>query len=228
MSCTLNSVFLQLSARCGWRNGASGQHSASFVDVEQAPDETAESLQTAGLNRLILDSLPTFVFSKKMAFEAAECSVCLSEFQENEKGRLLPKCNHRFHTECIDMWFHTNSTCPLCRACVGVEESLYFFPYVDEEMGFSVSSTSSAGNDSSLANTTSEAPWLDRSLFCKAFAFDKHKMTAFLQQQGFRFSPWRQPAAAAPNLRKSLQLPVNVLFHKFASNSLPHGLLLPL
>nr|GMC53892.1 RING-H2 finger protein ATL60-like [Ipomoea batatas] len=34
---------------------------------------------------------------------------------EGEKARLLPKCNHGFHVDCIDMWFHSHSTCPLCR-----------------------------------------------------------------------------------------------------------------
>lgn len=47
-----------------------------------------------------------------------ECAVCLSEFVKNETGRVLPECNHGFHLECIDMWFLSNSTCPLCRAPV--------------------------------------------------------------------------------------------------------------
>ncbi|KNA04688.1 hypothetical protein SOVF_197360 [Spinacia oleracea] len=37
---------------------------------------------------------------------------------EGEKARLLPKCNHGFHVECIDMWFQSHSTCPLCRDSV--------------------------------------------------------------------------------------------------------------
>ncbi|MGJ2918479.1 RING finger domain-containing protein, partial [Salmonella enterica subsp. enterica serovar Paratyphi A] len=38
--------------------------------------------------------------------------MCLSEFEEKDKLRVLPKCNHGFHLECIDMWFHSHSTCP--------------------------------------------------------------------------------------------------------------------
>lgn len=49
--------------------------------------------------------------------------MCLSEFEEGETGRLLPKCKHSFHIECIDMWFHSNSTCPLCRAPVEAVET---------------------------------------------------------------------------------------------------------
>lgn len=47
-----------------------------------------------------------------------DCAVCLSEFEEGETGRVLPKCNHSFHIDCIDMWFQSHSTCPLCRAPV--------------------------------------------------------------------------------------------------------------
>lgn len=48
--------------------------------------------------------------------EGTECSVCLSEFEEGERLRLLPKCSHAFHLPCIDMWLKSHSNCPLCRA----------------------------------------------------------------------------------------------------------------
>ncbi|XP_042012788.1 RING-H2 finger protein ATL52-like [Salvia splendens] len=50
--------------------------------------------------------------------EAAECAVCLSEFEEEERLRLLPKCGHAFHVPCIDAWLKSHSNCPLCRAAV--------------------------------------------------------------------------------------------------------------
>ncbi|XP_055818336.1 RING-H2 finger protein ATL2 [Solanum dulcamara] len=76
------------------------------------------SVANRGLEPSVLNSLPVFVYSDKTHPEPLECSVCLSEFEENEKGRVLPKCNHSFHLECIDMWFHSHSTCPLCRSPV--------------------------------------------------------------------------------------------------------------
>ncbi|PSR85979.1 RING-H2 finger protein [Actinidia chinensis var. chinensis] len=69
-----------------------------------------------GLDRSVLLSLPTFFYSAHDP--PIECAVCLSEFGVNESGRILPKCNHRFHVGCIDMWFDSNSNCPLCRALV--------------------------------------------------------------------------------------------------------------
>uniref|UniRef100_A0A0E0L1I2 RING-type E3 ubiquitin transferase n=1 Tax=Oryza punctata TaxID=4537 RepID=A0A0E0L1I2_ORYPU len=47
-----------------------------------------------------------------------ECAICISEFADGEEGRLLPRCGHRFHARCVDMWFQLHSTCPLCRAGV--------------------------------------------------------------------------------------------------------------
>ncbi|KAH0731041.1 hypothetical protein KY290_002071 [Solanum tuberosum] len=50
--------------------------------------------------------------------EDTECAVCLSEFQEDENLRLLPKCSHAFHLPCIDTWLKSHPNCPLCRANV--------------------------------------------------------------------------------------------------------------
>uniref|UniRef100_A0A0E0HDC1 RING-type E3 ubiquitin transferase n=1 Tax=Oryza nivara TaxID=4536 RepID=A0A0E0HDC1_ORYNI len=47
-----------------------------------------------------------------------ECAICIAEFADGEEGRLLPRCGHRFHARCVDMWFQLHSTCPLCRAGV--------------------------------------------------------------------------------------------------------------
>lgn len=44
------------------------------------------------------------------------CSICLCEFKEGEKIRVLPECSHLFHMACIDMWLYSHPNCPLCRA----------------------------------------------------------------------------------------------------------------
>ncbi|KAK8618676.1 hypothetical protein V6N13_132659 [Hibiscus sabdariffa] len=77
---------------------------------------------TKGLDSTILASLPALIFTQNEFKEGLECAVCLCELVEGEKARLLPKCSHGFHVECIDMWFQSHSTCPLCRnPIVGVE-----------------------------------------------------------------------------------------------------------
>lgn len=42
------------------------------------------------------------------------CPICLSDFDSEEKLRVLP-CSHHFHGECVDEWLRVNSTCPSCR-----------------------------------------------------------------------------------------------------------------
>jgi len=44
-----------------------------------------------------------------------ECSICLDDFNEESKLRLL-KCEHGFHIKCIDEWLQKyNYNCPVCR-----------------------------------------------------------------------------------------------------------------
>ncbi|XP_008216235.1 uncharacterized protein LOC100678661 isoform X2 [Nasonia vitripennis] len=51
-----------------------------------------------------------------------KCTICLSEFEENENVRRLP-CMHLFHIDCVDQWLSTNSCCPICR--VDIETYVY-------------------------------------------------------------------------------------------------------
>ncbi|WVZ20470.1 hypothetical protein V8G54_007792 [Vigna mungo] len=74
-----------------------------------------------GLDPSVLNSIPVLVFQAQDLKEGLECAVCLSEVVEGEKARLLPKCNHGFHVDCIDMWFQSHSTCPLCRNSVAAQ-----------------------------------------------------------------------------------------------------------
>eukprot|EP01018_Ginkgo_biloba_P019668 Gb_03844 [translate_table: standard] len=43
------------------------------------------------------------------------CTVCLGEYEEKDMLRVLPACGHTFHINCIDVWLHQHSTCPVCR-----------------------------------------------------------------------------------------------------------------
>ncbi|KAF5750951.1 hypothetical protein HS088_TW03G01291 [Tripterygium wilfordii] len=55
--------------------------------------------------------------------EGVVCAVCLCEFTEGEDIRVLADCAHSFHVACIDMWLHSHSNCPLCRAETGQRPS---------------------------------------------------------------------------------------------------------
>ena len=44
------------------------------------------------------------------------CSICIDDFEEGEKLRLLPRCGHLFHTDCILPWLtERKACCPLCK-----------------------------------------------------------------------------------------------------------------
>ncbi|CAL5184366.1 unnamed protein product [Lathyrus oleraceus] len=92
---------------------------SQLVFFTDNPTTSVSVTTTHGLDASVIAKLPLFLYDPKTHPEnATECAVCLSEFESGETGRVLPKCNHSFHTECIDMWFHSHSTCPLCRASV--------------------------------------------------------------------------------------------------------------
>ncbi|XP_062228432.1 RING-H2 finger protein ATL3-like [Phragmites australis] len=93
-----------------------------------APSSRFLFVAASPLPASILRSLPVTVYGGgspggAAGKEALECAVCLSEVADGEKVRTLRKCCHGFHVECIDKWFHSHDTCPLCRAPVGAGET---------------------------------------------------------------------------------------------------------
>ncbi|XP_065000381.1 RING-H2 finger protein ATL1-like [Musa acuminata AAA Group] len=78
--------------------------------------------ESHGLGESEIRAIPTLRYRSggdgagKTSFH--ECAVCLNEFQEEERIRLLPNCFHVFHIDCIDTWLQTNANCPLCRSSI--------------------------------------------------------------------------------------------------------------
>ncbi|XP_019190830.1 PREDICTED: E3 ubiquitin-protein ligase Os04g0590900-like [Ipomoea nil] len=72
-----------------------------------------------GLCEARINSIAVFKYRKgDGAVDGSDCPVCLGEFQEDDRLRLLPTCRHAFHVACIDPWLKSNSNCPLCRASI--------------------------------------------------------------------------------------------------------------
>ena len=98
------------------------------------------------LDQAFVDALPVFLYKEIIGLkEPFDCAVCLSEFSEQDKLRLLPNFSHAFHIDCIGTWLLSNSTCPLCRGnlytpgVVGlsIENPVFCFEDPREEDGFS-------------------------------------------------------------------------------------------
>lgn len=104
----------------------------SFVDGRNPAADDREVIETnddahiqreKGLEAKILESIPVYVYKQKQGSlmgwpgsTQVECIVCLGEFEDEDAVRVLPNCCHTFHAKCIDTWFATRSTCPVCRA----------------------------------------------------------------------------------------------------------------
>lgn len=83
--------------------------------------------RSSGIDKAVIESLPFFRFSAlKGSREGLECSVCLCRFDDAEILRLLPRCKHAFHVDCIDRWLDSHSSCPLCRTRVDVDDIAFF------------------------------------------------------------------------------------------------------
>ncbi|CAM0944034.1 unnamed protein product [Alopecurus aequalis] len=77
--------------------------------------------RTRGLDAAVVEAFPTMRYAEAKALRVGkkgaslECAVCLSEFEDEERLRLLPRCSHAFHPDCIGEWLARHVTCPVCR-----------------------------------------------------------------------------------------------------------------
>lgn len=52
--------------------------------------------------------------------EEDSCSICREPFENSSIIRKINSCGHKFHLSCIDTWFQTQHTCPMCRVSVRI------------------------------------------------------------------------------------------------------------
>ncbi|XP_055814833.1 RING-H2 finger protein ATL54-like [Solanum dulcamara] len=97
-----------------FRNSRTSSQPEQQVVVEQGE---FSNIQTVGLQQSVINTIKICKYKRgEGLIEGTECSVCLSEFQEDETLRILPKCNHAFHIPCIDTWLKSHTNCPMCRS----------------------------------------------------------------------------------------------------------------
>ncbi|KAK4354608.1 hypothetical protein RND71_026802 [Anisodus tanguticus] len=54
---------------------------------------------------------------RSLSKDDAECSICLSTYDDGDELREL-SCGHFFHCTCIDKWLYMSATCPLCKRSI--------------------------------------------------------------------------------------------------------------
>lgn len=109
--------------------------------LEQGPvlDHPIWYIRTVGLPPSLISKISVCKYkSGDGLIEGTECSVCLTEFEEDETLRLLPKCSHAFHVPCIDTWLRSHTNCPNCRSPIAT--NMGRSPSPEPRTGNSVSS----------------------------------------------------------------------------------------
>ncbi|PIN23967.1 hypothetical protein CDL12_03312 [Handroanthus impetiginosus] len=105
--------------------------------INEHLEEFSSQFQSRGLDSYVMHSLPITQIKKDKEEEQdspanmGECAVCLGEFEEGEWVKHLPNCSHVFHVSCIDTWFQTHSSCPLCRSYVCHEVSMEMHSFLE-------------------------------------------------------------------------------------------------
>ncbi|CAN6451261.1 unnamed protein product [Victoria cruziana] len=195
-------MLLHLYARWFW--GAGGRVSRSrrrrFVFTA---DQDPFRVQRLGLDPAVIRSLPVFDFQAKSHEDGLECAVCLSEFEEGEKARLLPTCRHSFHVDCIDMWFHSHSTCPLCRTVVEVESNVAATSTSDGEVRIPIALASAEG-DAHQSHPAEEV----RATGDEGFSFPTNVLFWGKQNSGFSADNCEEGTSSCkPQSSMSIQIP---------------------
>ncbi|KAK8572639.1 hypothetical protein V6N12_028688 [Hibiscus sabdariffa] len=84
------------------------------------PPESDVSMSMAelGLKKEVREMLPIIIYKETFSIRDTQCSVCLGDYQAEDKLQQIPACGHTFHMDCIDHWLANHTTCPLCRLSV--------------------------------------------------------------------------------------------------------------
>ncbi|XP_054825582.1 uncharacterized protein LOC129323062 isoform X2 [Prosopis cineraria] len=91
----------------------SSRPSVSSIGSVPAPYEVVESLPVKSYTKL-----------HKHQEDAAQCYICLVEYEDGDSMRVLP-CHHEFHLTCIDKWLkEIHRVCPLCRGDICIADSI--------------------------------------------------------------------------------------------------------
>ncbi|OWM72253.1 RING-H2 finger protein ATL79-like [Punica granatum] len=104
---------LHAAIRCFLRGGSS-QPQPQLPTNSTAPDQKPA---------VVL--VPPVAYTEELGLAGADCAICLTEFEEGEAVRVLKRCRHGFHAECIERWLCSHASCPNCRSscCAPAESS---------------------------------------------------------------------------------------------------------
>jgi hypothetical protein len=111
--------------------------------AEGTPETAAEEDPPPTSESAISETAPEKIFTTTMS---TSCSICIDDFCEGETIRLLPRCGHAFHTDCILPWLtERKGCCPCCNTPV-------LCPPADDNEAKEGESTTTANNENAEEN----------------------------------------------------------------------------
>ena len=60
------------------------------------------------------------VGSDYQSYGDGSCCICMDDFIENDRVRVIGVCRHAMHQVCLDRWFENRNTCPYCRVVLDI------------------------------------------------------------------------------------------------------------
>lgn len=89
------------------------------MSYEQILDMFGNGMENRGADERTIHNLPSSTVTNVSDLPEDQrcCSICLEDFQNNDKVRRLP-CLHFFHEDCVDRWLRSSASCPVCKHSV--------------------------------------------------------------------------------------------------------------
>ena len=85
-------------------------YSPQIQNIEESIEDVAVSP-----NINVLSNSSSVHIYRSLNTEFESCTICRENFNPNSIVRRINGCGHVFHINCIDTWFESNITCPVCR-----------------------------------------------------------------------------------------------------------------
>mmetsp|Transcript_52154 Transcript_52154/g.77799 ORF Transcript_52154/g.77799 Transcript_52154/m.77799 type:complete len:108 (-) Transcript_52154:92-415(-) len=98
-----------------------------MLEVRQIKDTNTQTENEKSNDITLLKREEVVLKIRELRRYNTACCICFCNFEAGDKLRVIPKCRHEFHLDCIDIWAGTfaepghekcrssdGPTCPLC------------------------------------------------------------------------------------------------------------------
>ncbi|CAL9207867.1 unnamed protein product, partial [Musa hybrid cultivar] len=203
--------------RCLFSSAESRRHRHLYIP----PVIHAIATEFHGLDPSVIRSIPVIKFTRagdgdaqrKTSFH--DCAICLNEFREEERLKLLPDCSHAFHIDCIDTWLQFNANCPLCRtgitsSSVGLatDHVVVLAPRREQSGSLAVDVRDEVSDQTSRGEASNPSLWKKRRKHNKVGSMGDECIDVRGKDEQFRVQPIRRSFSMDSSAERQLYLSV--------------------